>query len=377
MPPPDNLEAKINNLNTEVLIHKSKTKQLKYHFDESQKLSLIGSWTWDLASNKVEWSDMMFIILGLSPQSVSPDYELALNHVHEKDKEAYEVQLKKALDNKESYFFKNRVRKKDNSIISVISRGNCVCNEQGELIKMIGTVQDVTEKNKLLEDNINLEHFAQVLSHDFKTPVRNIISLIGLLKKTIGTKINEKENRYFKLITNSANDLYALLEDILKKSKIDAEILSYSNIPAKAFLETIIYSIESEAKFNSIDIVIEEMPSYIYGDRIKLRRVFQNIILNAIKFSQESHNASISIKHIDDNTHNIFCIADNGIGIEQSQQENIFKSFYQTNRKNKSEGNGLGLFICNHIIELHDGKIWLESELNKGSNFYFSIPKNK
>lgn len=125
-----------------------KNAQIIQNLNDTQILSLIGSWNWNIKTNKTEWSDMMFKLLGYTPNELPPTYELALQHVHKDDKENYERILGEATAKKEPLFLENRIVKKDGSVISVTSRGMCFLDEEGNLSRMIGTVQDVTEIKK-------------------------------------------------------------------------------------------------------------------------------------------------------------------------------------------------------------------------------------
>lgn len=119
-----------------------------YLLDETQSLSKIGSWNWDVVNDKVEWSKMMFQLLGLQPDELPPSYELALSHVHDDDKKQYEFALGESLTNKTTYYFENRIVTKNKSVVPVVSRGQCHLDEKGNLLRMIGTVQDISEEIK-------------------------------------------------------------------------------------------------------------------------------------------------------------------------------------------------------------------------------------
>jgi|GEM_PF-6123441 len=116
--------------------------------NETQSLSNIGSWNWNVQTNEVEWSDMMFEMLGLKPNESEPSYELALSHVHQEDKDTYIQTLEKALSGKKSYYLENRIVKKNGDLTFVISRGMCVLDKEENLIRFIGTVQDITDFKK-------------------------------------------------------------------------------------------------------------------------------------------------------------------------------------------------------------------------------------
>ena len=123
--------------------------------DDSQILSKIGSWDWNVVTNQVSWSKNMFRILGIEPNSLEPSYELALNSVHDSDKELYENALTKAIQNKTEYYFENRIIRKDNCVIPVISRGRCFFDKNNNFVRMIGTVQDVSIQKKLEKANLD------------------------------------------------------------------------------------------------------------------------------------------------------------------------------------------------------------------------------
>jgi len=370
------LSDKIKFLQNEVHRLEVKNQSLLNKFNESQKLSSIGSWSWDLKTNKVEWSDEVFSIFGISPNSVEPTYELALNHVHENDKVRYEAKIRQALDRKESYHHEIKIRKTDNSIRSVISRGSLMLNEKAEYVRMIGTIQDITYTKKLMQSNIQLEQFAHILSHDFKGPLRTIISFIGLLNKSIVSKIDLTEVKMFEFVATSARELSELVESLLENSNINSKNLNLNSIPVNPFMNSIIASLDVMIKERKVEITINKMPEFVIGDRIKLRQVIQNIISNSIKYSKPEIKPIIEINYIQDEIFHRFVFKDNGIGIDPSEQQNIFKSHYQVNNEKAKSGNGLGLFICKQILELHNGKIWVESNINEGSKFYFEFPKN-
>lgn len=193
----------------------------KARLDESQSISKMGSWSWDIKSNIVKWSDGMYITLGLAPNSQSPDYALALKHVHEDDKVRYEATLKNALESKGDYYLENKISKEDNSIISVISRGKCFCDEEGELTRMIGTVQDVTQIKNLRSRNERLEDYSNALSHEIKAPVKNVVGFINLLKSRLSNDTNPKVKGYIESIEVLAVEIDQKISDLHQQAKSD------------------------------------------------------------------------------------------------------------------------------------------------------------
>ncbi|MEB8347374.1 ATP-binding protein [Flavobacteriaceae bacterium KMM 6898] len=152
--PQETLEDKIQELESQVAklkSHQLQIDQYRHMLNDTQELSKIGSWNWDLTTNSVEWSDTMFRLMGLDPNEAVPSYELALHHVHDKDKVYYEKSLEEAINNKSSYYLENRITMKNNAVISVISRGKCYLDAEGNMVGMIGTVQNITEQQNSFE----------------------------------------------------------------------------------------------------------------------------------------------------------------------------------------------------------------------------------
>jgi len=130
------------------------------------------------------------------------------------------------------------------------------------------------------------------------------------------------------------------------------------------------YSIQKSSAVISIDM----MPT-VLGDSIQLRQVFQNLICNALKFKKENTDVELNITVNCTPTHYVFCVADNGIGIEEKHMDRIFGIFRRLHHEEEYEGTGIGLSLCKRIIEIHNGTIWVESQKNVGSKFFISLPK--
>ena len=221
MDPLELIKEELDKVKTENISLQAENTTIKERLDESQELSKIGNWSWNLKTNKVFWSDSMFLILGLLPSEKEPSYELALHYVHDDDKVKYEEKLKFALDNKIEYYLENKITKADKTDISVISRGRFINNNQGEVIRMIGTVQDVTQTVNLIKSNEHLNNIASILSHDISAPVKTIIGFSNLLKTKIYRNSSEKVKMYLDAIEGSAIELDDYINDVLKKAKLN------------------------------------------------------------------------------------------------------------------------------------------------------------
>jgi len=369
----DVLNERISILENQIISNEkfSQTRRL----DESQAISQVGSWIWDVRNGDIQWSDMMFKLLGLEPNEEIPTYELALKHVHNDDKDIYERTLSKAMNTRDKYYLENRVLRKDNTVIHVISRGVCICNEENEITRMVGTVQDVTLIKQLLDSNKQLEQFAHILSHDFKTPIRNIICFIGLIKKKALNNLTKDGKQHLLYIDIAARKLNALVNDILDYSKLNSSKLELTEISTKELIDSVIFDLDIVLSEKKGKITLGHLPEFIYADDIKLRQLFQNLISNAIKYTAKDIQPEIKIYCEEKVDKVIIYISDNGIGLSNEFSDKVFESYVRIKTQKSYSGIGMGLSICKRIVEMHSGDIGCFSNKETGSTFYFSIPK--
>ena len=227
---------------------------------------------------------------------------------------------------------------------------------------------------KLTESNAQLEQFAHTASHDLKSPLTAINLFSSLLETNTKTEVGEKERRYIRHIAKSGKNLIAMIDDMLDFSKVGAQQLSLKPTNLNLVAKDTMSSLYGYALENNVEVKqLAPFPNIAMADEVKLKRVFQNIIANAIKFhdGNKTHRyVHLAYKELND-LHQ-FSITDNGIGIPATKK-NVFKPFTHLNIKDDYTGTGLGLAICEKIIKKHGGTIWYESEIEKGSSFYFTI----
>jgi signal transduction histidine kinase len=229
---------------------------------------------------------------------------------------------------------------------------------------------------KYIESNLQLENFAHIASHDLKTPLSNIRKFSQLLHYKTKDKLSQEEADLFRFIISGAQHMNDTINSLFQFSQASNKKLH--------FIEFSISELILELK-NDISILINEkkakieltnLPEMIYADRVLVKQLFMNLILNAIKFKKDDVDPRIVINSTMDSTHWIFTIRDNGIGIDQKYLDSIFLIFKRLHTNEKYEGTGAGLAICKKIVEHHKGQIWVESILGSGSSFYFTIGRH-
>jgi NtrC-family two-component system sensor histidine kinase KinB len=244
--------------------------------------------------------------------------------------------------------------------------------QSGVILGVMILFNDITHLKQL--DKLKSE-FLMIASHELKTPLTSINMSISLLSETAETKLNETERELLHIAIEDTNRLKALISDLLDISKIEAGKieLSFENIPVESIINKAKDSFQTVAQEKQINLTSEIEPSLqVRGDFSKIAWIMTNLISNAIKFTPL--NGTVKIKAQKTGNFIQISVEDNGTGIPHEFQKKIFDKFFQVSSPLNTGGTGLGLSICKEIVRAHGGSIWVESEPDKGSVFYFTLP---
>lgn len=228
-----------------------------------------------------------------------------------------------------------------------------------------------------MEKNQELEHFFYKASHDLKQPIRNTKMFAEILEKHLSAKeiLDDDSKEYLQFILSSAHKLESLVVDLLEFSSISSENNKKSSLEMNTILEVILFNLTREKELPQLDFSIEELP-VIEANQDNMKSLFNKLISNSIKFRKQGEPLKIVISCEELETEWKFLVKDNGIGIAESQIENAFIPFKKSHANSEIQGSGLGLSTCKKIVELHNGKIWLESILGEGTSAFFTIQKS-
>lgn len=240
--------------------------------------------------------------------------------------------------------------------------------ENEEKIKEQETRKEALLKS-LEKQNKELNDYAHAVSHDLKAPLRNINALINWVKDDNDKIIDESSKESLDLVLFNVEKMDNLIKGILDFSTIDKVEKILSWIELNEVVNEILKGILIPSHFK---IKVDENLPKIFTNNFMIKQVFQNLIQNAIKYN-DKENGYLEIKYIEETENHLFMIKDNGVGIKKEYHEKIFQSF--TKLHENSQSSGLGLSIVKRIVETMQGKIWVESEINKGTTFFFTIPK--
>lgn len=247
-------------------------------------------------------------------------------------------------------------------------------NFKAKKIAEVELAQKNSMLEKYIESNIQLEQFAHIASHDLKSPLRTVGSFSSLLKRRAKDKLSESELEYLDMISNAAKLMWNLVDDLMTYSQVNSLQMNLTANNANHLIEEVLANLDFSINEKNAQIMVAELPQQIMVDETKVRQVFQNLIANSLKFISPETTPIISINCMPEHGFWKFSVQDNGIGIPEEYREKIFKPYKQLHTKDKFEGTGMGLAICKKIVEKHGGNISVESEVGKGTTFYFTIP---
>ena len=208
-----------------------------------------------------------------------------------------------------------------------------------------------------------------------REPLRTISSFTQLLRRRYKKTFDDRANEYMDLILGAAKNMDILIKDLLTYSTVNGQDFEIGSLQTRKLLDKVLHALNNKIKESDAIIEFEHIPTTILANDTKIYQVFLNLIANAIKFSRPNVRPKIVISAKDKLTHWEFSVQDNGVGIEPSYFERIFQLFTKLESKYKSEGTGLGLAICKKVIDLHGGKIWVDSVYGESTTFYFTLKK--
>lgn len=227
---------------------------------------------------------------------------------------------------------------------------------------------------ELKQSNRELEQFAYIASHDLQEPLRKIVNFLDLFEAQFVDLKDEKAQRYIWYVTDAARRMSELINDLLSYSRIGREDVIYEEVDTKAVLENVLSDLAILIEKSGAEISHTPLPN-IKFNQLQLRRILQNLISNAIKFTKD-RRPIIQISAQENEKEWTFLVKDNGMGIDEHNRDRVFAIFQRLHDRS-IQGTGIGLAICKKIIERYKGSINFKSETAKGSTFFFSIPKKE
>ncbi|ELZ17020.1 PAS/PAC sensor signal transduction histidine kinase [Haloterrigena salina JCM 13891] len=327
-------------------------------------------WDWNVDENQTSFYPSAESLYGTAVETWDDFIEI----VHPDDREQTEEKIRKSLETGEPKEEEIRIDRNGEKRW-IEAPGRPIEDEDGST-RMIGVARDITERKtfeqKLRESNERLEQFAYAASHDLQEPLRMVSSYLQLLDQRYGDELDEDGREYINFAVDGAARMREMIDGLLEYSRVETQGDPFEPITLETVLEDVLDNLQFRIEEHDVEITSEDLPE-VEGDASQLRQVFQNLLENAIEYSGDAPpRVHISAERAGNKW--VVSVSDDGIGIDPDDQDRIFEIFQRLHSREEHDGTGIGLALCNRIVERHGGEIWIDSEPDDGTTFSFSLP---
>jgi signal transduction histidine kinase len=363
---------------------------------EAQRLTRIGSWSHEVATGEVRWSDEVFRIFELDPATTQPSYERFLQWVHPDDAAEVQRVYETSVRERQPYNHVHRLLFPGGRLKYVRQRG--VTDYDGERpVRSMGTVQDVTEvrntqqalqllneelesrvsqrTSELAQANRELEAFAYSVSHDLRTPLRSIHGFASVLEEDESDKMSEAGRRHLRRIQDGARRMGQLITDLLSLAHLSRATMAQERVDLSELALQLAADLQRSEPGREVDWDIQEGLQAM-ADPGLMRVVLQNLLGNAWKYTGQTPHPRIAFtrEHSADGMAT-FCVRDNGAGFDMAYAAQLFQPFKRLHAHHEFEGSGVGLATVARVIRRHGGQVRGEGAVGQGAAFFFSLPE--
>jgi PAS domain S-box-containing protein len=385
-------------------IWESELRRRESQLATAEKLARLGSWRWDPKNDRVTWSEQLYRIYGMEP-STPVDRETYFSLHHPEDRERVRGVIDRARESGAPFSVEHRIVRPDSEVRVVHGLGQVELDENGELLYMAGTAQDVTERkqaeererellrehvreqlararaeaeaeelsrlsNELQRSNAELDQFAYVASHDLKAPLRGIANLAQWLREDLEETLSDENLEMLDLLSGRVHRMEALIDGLLSYSRAGRMREEPEPVDVGELVRDVVDLIDPP---EDLELVVADGMPTLVTEKLPLQQVFHNLIANAVKYGPET-GARIEVDREDLGSAWRFSVGDNGPGISPRYQERIWVMFQTLQPRDEVEGTGIGLALVKKIVGSRGGEVGLESEEGEGARFWFTWP---
>ncbi|WP_436344009.1 PAS domain-containing sensor histidine kinase [Natronorubrum sp. FCH18a] len=327
-------------------------------------------WDWDVGDDEAAFYPSAESLYGTTVET----WEEFIDVIHPEDRQRAQQSIEKVLETGEPKHEEIRIIR-DGEVRWIEAPGHPVQDDDGST-RVVGVARDITERKtyerKLKESNERLEQFAYAVSHDLQEPLRMITSYLQLLEKRYSDAFDEDGEEFLEFAVDGAVRMRDMIDGLLEYSRVEMRGDPFAPVDLDAVLEDVLADLQVQIDESDAEITSESLP-HAEGDASQLRQLFQNLLSNAIKYSGDEP-PRIHITAEQRGTEWTISIEDQGIGIDPDATDRIFEVFQRLHTQDEHAGTGIGLALCQRIVERHSGEIWVESTPGEGTTFSFTLP---
>jgi PAS domain S-box-containing protein len=351
--------------------------------------------------NELYVSPQIEALLGFSQKEWLEDPILWYTQLHPEDRERWHIEFARTCATGEPFRSEYRFLARDGRVVWVHGEAHLVRDEAGQPLFLQGMAYDITERKRaeealravntelerrvrertaqleeanaeLARSNAELEQFAYVASHDLQEPLRMVGSFTQLLAKRYQGKLDADADDFIGYVVEGAVRMQQLISDLLAYSRVGRSGKEFAATDCSTLLAAVRANLRRAIEESGAEVIVDSLPT-VWAEKTQLLQLFQNLIGNAIKFHKQDEPPCVHVGASRQGDEWLFWVRDNGIGIESQYTQRIFMVFQRLHHRKEYPGTGIGLAVCKKVVERHGGRIWVQSELGKGSTFYFTL----
>ena len=382
-------------------------KRLNERFELAVNSAQIGVWDWDVQADRLVWDERMYVLYGIKAADFSGTRAGWERLLHPDDAGRVVAEVRRALRAGAAFEAEFRVVRSEGRVCHLKAHARVGWDDEGAPLRLTGVSYDITERKEAMESlrtlseslarsNQELEHFAYVTSHDLQEPLRMVSSYVQLLARRYRGKLDQDADEFIHYAVDGAERMQRMINDLLSYSRIGTRGEPFIPTDCEEILAFALDNLKLALEESGAQVTHDPLPT-LNADGSQLTQLFQNLIGNAIKFRKPGEVPRIRIKAsrrmmsdlesgagaLPSETAQpqeakregwLFGVSDNGIGIDPQDFARLFKIFQRLHSREKYPGTGIGLAVCQRIVERHGGRLWVESTLGNGATFYFTLP---
>ena len=359
---------------------------------DTQGVAHLGTWDWEITQPNAVWSDELYRIYGLTPETYTPSYEAYLTLVHPDDRERVIAATNQVFHQNMPYSHDERIFRPDGSMRYLHTWAHPVRDDAGKLVRLVGVCQDITDRKRVEEQlrelNVELEHrvaertrtiesslqdleaFNSMVSHDLRAPLSVIQLATALIERDAAAR-SDRVTENVSRIQRSAKYMSRLVDDLLALARVGHSKLERVEVDVSALCADVIADLPQRMPDCEVDVDFKIEPGLrLRADASLMRVALTNLLDNAWKYSSRVDHPRVEVGR----SGAAIFVRDNGAGFDMAEGHRLFAPFERLHSPTEFAGTGVGLATVHRIVERHDGRIWAESTPGHGATFFLALP---